>query len=501
MHLHFLTPLISLLLVPAAYAQSNGLSASYSIASEVAVGRGEYTAYQLVSNQHDVLSTRANTGYLRAALELEKPLTSDFRLSGAVDIVASFHTSQSFYLQQLYANLAWKVFYVEVGTREHQPVIRDALLSSGSLISSGNAKPLPELRFGTEDFWTIPRTKDWLQMYFDVSYGHFLDGNWLEDRFDTYYAAHHNSYVTTDVWYHQKKLFFRTDPSRRFSFTIGMEHAVQFGGHCIDYSTGKRKEIDISPDFGDFFQVILPLGDGNVGNTYDKTKEWVKGNHLGSWNLILAYNIDAQKQLTAYVESLFEDGSGIRKGNGWDGLWGLEYQNKSTHPQWLRGIVLEYLQTTDQSGPIHWAPEDFSGMVDGKLPESVTGNDNYYNNYMYNGYCHYGMSLGTPMLMSPVYNKDFFGGFVDNRVKAWHLGVRGEMNQQWSYLVRGSYREGWGTFFVPLNPRLHSFDMMVQTTYQCGNFKLSAAYGNDTGNIYGDCNTFNFKVVYHGKIL
>lgn len=498
---YFLVPLGSLFLLPAAYAQTNALSASYRIESEMAVGSGEYTAYQLVSNRHDVLSTRANTGYLRAAIELQKPLSNSVKLSGAVDMLTSVHASQSFYLQQLYANLAWKGFYIEAGTREHQPVTRDILLSSGSLINSGNAKPLPELRFGTEDFWTIPGTRDWLQVYFDASYGYFIDADWLNDQFDTYYEAHRNSYVTTDVWYHQKKLFLRTDPTRRFSFTIGMEHAVQFGGHCVDYSSGKKKETDIRPAFSDFFRVLIPSGDGNVGNTYDKTTEWVKGNHLGCWNVSLDYSLDPQNKLSAYLEVPFEDGSGIRKGNGWDGLWGLEYKNKSAEPQWLRGIVLEYLQTTDQSGPIHWAPEDFSGMVDGKLPASSTGNDNYYNNYMYNGYSHYGMSLGSPMLLSPVYNRDCFGGFVDNRVKAWHLGVRGEVNQQWSYLVRGSYREGWGTFFVPLNPRHHSFNMMVQASYLCGNWKLSAAYGNDTGNIYGDCNTFNFKVVYHGKIL
>ena len=64
-----------------------------------------------------------------------------------------------------------------------------------------------------------------------------------------------------------------------------------------------------------------------------------------------------------------------------------------------------------------------------------------------------------------------------------------------------SYREGWGTYQIPLAVKHHSFDAMVQGLYDLGPWQFGAAYAFDKGNIYGDCSTFNFKIGYHGKIL
>lgn len=484
-----------------AYAQQQ-TSLTYDISTETAVGSGDYTAYQLVSNRHHILSTRANTGYLRAALTGEHRLSEHWSLSGAVDAVASLHADHPAYLQQCYLNLSWREFYLEAGTRERGSVMLNDTLTSGALINSGNAKPVPQVRIGTNQFWTVPGLRHWLMVYGDASYGHFLDGGYLTDQFALYQQHHLRSYVTTDVWYHQKRLYIQSDDRRRFYVTIGMEHAVQFGGRNRSYTSGHEVVTSIAPSFADFFRVILPLGDGNTGTTTNKAQEWVKGNHLGSWNLKLTCNLSPHQQLRLYGESMFEDGSGIRKGNGLDGLWGIEYRNSSTQqPILLRQVVLEHLITTDQSGPIHWAPDDFSAQVQGPLPGHSTGNDNYYNNYMYNGYAHYGMSIGTPLLVSPCYNADHYMSFTDTRVKAWHLGMRGEFSNHFGYLLRGSYREGWGTYFVPLQKRNHSFDAVIQGIWHQGPWQVAAAYAIDRGNIYGDCSTFDFKFTYHGKIL
>ncbi len=475
--------------------------ASYTIAAESALGSGDFTAYQLVANQFDVLSHQANTGYLRAAVDIDKKLGENWQLSGAIDLVLSAHAKRTAYLQQLYANLSYKDFYLELGSREHAPVLRNQLLSSGSLINSGNSKPIPEVRIGTLDFYVVPGTKNWLQVYFDASYGVFMDDDWLISQYEAFQSRQGNRhYLTTDVWYHQKKLYLRTDNTRPFVFTVGIEHAVQFGGKCHDYYNGEKRITDLSPSFKDFITVILPRGDGNVGSTVNKTKEWVKGNHLGELSFQLSYNIHSQKNINAYLEVPFEDGSGIRKGNGMDGLWGIEYNDRNSEITPLRSIVFEYLQTTDQSGPIHWAPDDFSASGEWH-PEQATGNDNYYNNYFYNGYCHYGQSLGSPLLMSPVYNRDAYLGFIDNRVKVWHVGVMGDISSRFNYMFRSSYREGYGTYFVPLQNKHHSFDMMCQLGYRQGPWICSAAIASSSGNIYGDCYSVDFKVMYHGKIF
>jgi len=42
---------------------------------------------------------------------------------------------------------------------------------------------------------------------------------------------------------------------------------------------------------------------------------------------------------------------------------------------------------------------------------------------------------------------------------------------------------------------------MFQGIYTLGAWQFSAAYAFDKGNVFGDCNTFNLKIGYHGKIL
>jgi hypothetical protein len=203
----------------------------------------------------------------------------------------------------------------------------------------------------------------------------------------------------------------------------------------------------------------------------------------------------------AYLDNPFEDGSGIRKGNGFDGLWGLQYNNKTPGRQYVRTVVAEYLQTTNQSGPLHWDGGDYPEPIRSQITDVVVGNDNYYNHGFYDSYVHYGMTPGSPLLASPIYNKDSYTAFRDNRVKAWHLGVKGEITDRISYLVKGSYREGWGTYAAPLPVRNHSFDAMIQGDYTTGPWQFGAAFAFDKGNIFGDCSTFDLKIRYHGKIL
>ena len=476
---------------------SLGTHITYDLTTEAAVGTGDFTAYQLVSNRHHVLATRANTAYMRGAVNVEHRFSEDLKLSGTVDAIASVHADHKAYLQQCYVNLQYGPFFVEAGSRELPMVLRDDLLSSGAFAKGTNAKPVPQVHLGTNGFWTVPFTKDWVQVNFDFGYGKFLDSKYHEDM---YYDHPVNSYYTTDALYHQKHLYIRSNPEKTFFVTVGIEHAVQFCGTSYKQGKGeltvKEKDVNLKA----FWNVILPFGDSNYFEN-KAGEDWVYGNHLGSMTVQLGWNINEQHQLQAYLDDIFDDGSGMRKGNGWDGLWGLEYHNKTTGRQYVRGAVLEYFQSTNQSGPLHWDPGDFPDPIRHQITDMVTGNDNYYNHMFYNGYSHYGMTFGNPLITSPIYNEDGFTEFRDNRVKAWHLGVNGELTDRLSYLVKGSYREGWGTYDQPLVPKHHSFDAMLQGIYQSGPWQFSAAYAFDKGNIYGDCSTFNIKIGYHGKIL
>ena len=471
---------------------------SYDLTAETAVGSGDYTAYQLTTNRHHVLATRPNTAYLRGAVNVAHQWAEDWKLSGAVDAVASVHADHKAYLQQCYVNLSWQDFFIEAGTRELKPVLRNPVLSSGAFTKGNNAKPIPQVHVGTNGFWTVPYTKGWLQINADFGYGKLLDSDYREKQFLREGSG--NWHYATGTLYHQKHLYFRSNPEKPFFVTVGIEHVAQFGGTGYSTETGvmvaKKKPANLKA----FWKVILPVGDSQYYEN-DAMEDWVYGNHIGSMTVQLGWNINKGHQVQAWLDNPFEDGSGIRKSNGWDGLWGLEYKNRTEGRQYVRGAVVEYVQTTNQSGPLHWDSGDFPEPIRSQITDLVTGNDNYYNHMFYGAYDHYGMALGNALLVAPIYNKDGYADFRDNRVKAWHLGINGEITDQLSYIVKGSYREGWGTYANPLARKHHSFDAMLQGIYTLGDWQFSAAYAFDNGNIYGDCNTFNIKIGYHGKIL
>ena len=77
----------TLLAVSIQAQETSKTEVTYDLTAETAVGTGDFTAYQLVSNRHHVLSTRANTGYVRGALNVRHPLGNDFLLSGGVDAI------------------------------------------------------------------------------------------------------------------------------------------------------------------------------------------------------------------------------------------------------------------------------------------------------------------------------------------------------------------------------------------------------------------------------
>ena len=217
--------------------EKNGTHVTYDLETEVAVGTGDYTAYQLVTNRHHVLATRPNTAYLRGAINVEHALSKDFTISGTVDAIGSVHADHKTFLQQCYANLTYQnTFFLEVGSREEKPVLRNDLLSSGSFVKGNNAKPIPQIHFGTNDFWMVPFTKDWLQINFDFGYGKLMDSDYREDRYKA--ASEVNIMYTTGAYYHQKHLYFRTNPTKRLFVTAGIQHVAQFGG------TNYNKEDD-----------------------------------------------------------------------------------------------------------------------------------------------------------------------------------------------------------------------------------------------------------------
>ncbi len=483
------------------------LYAEYPIHYEASVsgggGSGSFAPYHISSLRHGRISARYNA---LGEVALWRPLDTSSRFSygfGA-DIVAGYSSSTAYerydasagswnthsvspssvWVQQLYGEVKYRGVFLLAGLKEHSSALLNQGLTSGDLIESGNSRPIPEVRIGFHDFQDIPFTRGWLQIQGEIAYGKFTDNGWLKDQYN-YYTNH----LTLGEWYTYKRCYFRTSPSRPFSVTFGMQAAGEFGGDETIYVRGKvLRTYKYPSDLLTFIKMFIPSKDGGEG--------FVTGNHLGSWDLKARYRLRNGDRIMAYFSWPWEDGSGIGKLNGWDGLWGVEY--KSAAPGWLEGALLEYLDFTNQSGPIHFAPGDHTGT---SVTEHVSGADDYYNNNSHRSYANYGMSIGTPALMAPIYNLDGFPAYLANAMRGFHVGVEGHITPALSYRLKAGYRKAWGNGKITLPEPLHLTSAMLEATWQVkgvDGLSVNAQLECDRGNMPCDAFGALVTVKYNG---
>lgn len=399
------------------------------------------------------------------------------------------------WIQEAYLSAKYRSIFAVAGQAYKSSPIVDGLLSSGDLVWSNNSRPPVGLRAGFIDFQNIPFTKGWLQIQGEFGYFRELDDKWLENHYNYY-----NHFITTDVWLHYKSLHFRTNPNQPVVFTIGAQSACQFGGTAKYYKDGQLDHtVKMDADPKAFFRTFIAGSGGNsAGDSF------VEGNHLGTWDIALEYRRDDLGQLRAYTQWLWEDGSGIGKMNGFDGLWGLEWHNLKYARPLIESVVIEYIDFTNQSGPIHWTPNDHEGTP---ITSHSSGADDYYNNYIYNGYQNRGMSIGSPFVKSPLYNLDGYMRYRDNVLRGFHMAVAGQLGGSWSYRLKGSYRKAWGTPIIPRVGSADDFSMMAEVWFRpergCfhGPWAFNAALAMDHGTLYGNNWGGLLGVTYTGNLF
>ncbi|MDE7397852.1 MAG: capsule assembly Wzi family protein, partial [Muribaculum sp.] len=281
-------------------------------------------------------------------------------------------------------------------------------------------------------------------------------------------------------------------PSKTLSVTFGMQAASQYCGKYTQYENGEIIKLENQKfKFSDLLGMTIPRNDD----------AYYAGNHLGSWDIRADWKFGADKRhtISAYVQWPWEDGSGIGKQNGWDGLWGLQYSTDNT--PWLSSVVIEYLDFTNQSGPMHWDAGDFAGTT---LVDHATGADSYYNNYYYNGYALYGLSQGTPFLRSPMYNTDGYLCYTDTRVRGFHIGASGKIpSHTVSWRILFSWRKSLGDAYVPRVYKAYDTSWLAEATWNASKLpgmSIAGRLAMDRGNLYG--NTFGamLTIKWNGSI-
>ncbi|MDR2117964.1 MAG: capsule assembly Wzi family protein [Tannerellaceae bacterium] len=433
---------------------------------------GLYTPFWMVSNRYGMVPLRAGNAFLSAGMVYGGRLGGGFRWQAGLDLAVTAPRYRKVFVRQLYAELGWRSLLFSLGSREQAGFLWDRELSSGDMVLSANARPIPEVKIRIAEYTVVPGTGRRLFVKGDFSAGRSSDSRYLAS-----FARSDQVYIEDVLWHH-KSLFFKLQfPSgSRFPFALelGLQHAAQWGGVYTDGS-GRRQPQSLT----DFARVVAGLSGGEDATEMDRVN--VLGNQYGSYDMRLTYK-QARWGIGVYHQRYFEDKSGTIFGNGKDGLWGIQVDLPEI--PWLQKIVAECMDTRHQSGPLHFLAFDHQ-----KYPGIGGGADRYYNNEEYStGLSYFNRSVGTPLLPSPEYNTDGKVGFKNTRVYAWHVGISGRITSRIAYRLLYTAADSWGTPYRPfLNNKTGTFALLEVTCRhpRLPGWTFTGSVASDTGTMLG----------------
>ncbi len=462
--------LIGLALTLAATAQVSRLAENvhYDVELSAQTSNGDQAPFWFVAGRYGLSSAKSSSGYLRAAVgrDIAADSLRKWKIGYGLDVAGGVDMPASFFINQLYGDFQYKALRLSVGAKRRVDELTNPLLSTGGLAEGVNAPAVPQVRLELPDFWVIPGTRNWLAIKGHFAYGAFTDGGWKED--------HHGAGVTytKGVLYHSKAGYLRVGNEEKFPLTFvgGLQMKAQFAGkRYLADGTVKKLPSGLNA----FWHAFIPGGSDYSDGDYPN----VEGNQLGAWNFQLNWKGKGWG-VRAYAQHYFEDHSQMFLEYGWkDMLWGLEARLPKNPV--VKTVVLEYLYTMDQTGPIyHDHTNSFTAQI--------SGTDNYYNHGIYNGWHHWGQSMGNALFVSPVFNADGSLGYKHNRLKAYHLGLQGQPTDEIDYRALFTFSRSVGTYAAPLLNPEYGRNMLLEVNYRpkrLGGFAFGAAFASTGGTL------------------
>jgi hypothetical protein len=318
--------------------------------------------------------------------KIELALKGTLHLRSAPRLDAFFNT---LYLDASYTFLQFRAGWFNETIGE---VERD--LSSGSMALSENARPMPRLELRIKDWLILPYTQDKVAVKAGITHG------WFEQE-----------RPAKDVLLHGKWVYGRLGDEDQY-VKGGLVHFAQWAGSFYD-PLNPSVWVSSPATIPNLWQAFVAGGAATGGTALESFNAY--GNHLGIWDFSTGISVHEWK-LSGYYQHFFEDkGSLDTWSNGLDGLFGFSVRAPESIPA-LRSVLIEYIDTTDQSGPVEQINIDGSGLV------HIYGGDSYYYNYIYrNGWSYLGRILGTPLITGSGTGDQF--RIDSNRVKGNHYGL------------------------------------------------------------------------------
>lgn len=395
--------------LPMDSADLNHDSIFYDLGLSAVASSGQFAPFWLQSNRYGEVSAMPFSGNISAGIC--KPATRPNRwydYDFAVAMTGRIDTEHlTGWFNQLYAHIRLYIFDITAGIQPQQYGNHNYDLSSGGLLFSSNAHPIPRVTIGIDRYTSFPFTYGFLEIKGGLTHA------WVVD----------NIYVK-NYYLHHKFAAARLGGRLPINISYEFHHAAQWGG--VSPTIG-----NLGNSIKDFANVFMARSGG-----YNKSDIInAEGNHIGMQ--CLALDIKTKPiNISTYWQQIFEDGPvkfiGDNNLNLRDGLWGISINLNKWN--FIQSICYEFLNTTDQSGPLH----DRDGYVYG-------GNDSYYINSIYqNGWNYFLRSIGTPFITSPIYNDEQIFT-TNNRVRVHHAAIKGDI-YGYKYRLMGSHAQNYGRY-------------------------------------------------------
>lgn len=446
--------LIILLIFSSSYIVAQNDTIKYDVGILGVTSSGDYSPFWIQSREYGKISASPTSADMLIGINKEfgtKTRLVDYGFKADL-LLQQADKKTTAYFHELYVKARLSVFDLIAGTREEKLGNQDSTLSCGGFLFSQNARPMPKVTLGIEHFTVVPYTFGLLEIKGAIAHGWFTD----------------NIYAT-NLYLHHKYLYGKIGGRLPVHFQYGVDHVAQWGGIVPGF--GQQPA-----GFNDFISIFFGKAGGKNATVNDQLN--ALGNHIISQSMRLDADI-SDFNVSGYWQNLSEDGP-VKlmwySMNIPDGLWGVSIRNKKF--PFVQGILYEYLNTTDQSGPYH----DKDGLIYG-------GSDSYFTNGIYqNGWTYFSRTIGTPFISSPLYNKNGRVSIVNTRVQVHHIGMEGDVSG-YKYKLLSSFSKNYGSYGMPYPEMIQNTSVLLEVKKQfptLWNIQCGLSVGADFGKLYGN---------------
>ncbi|MBQ5888810.1 MAG: hypothetical protein IIW77_06015, partial [Bacteroidaceae bacterium] len=143
-----------MLALPLQAQKSDGEKIRYEIQAGAIASKGEHAPFWLTGNRHGLSSLQNYSTNLSAGLFRDFDNKRGFTWSYGIELAGAWNHSSPFYVQQLYADVKYNCWELSIGSKERYSEGRHPTLSGGGLTFSTNARPIPQVRFGINEYTT-----------------------------------------------------------------------------------------------------------------------------------------------------------------------------------------------------------------------------------------------------------------------------------------------------------------------------------------------------------